>query len=89
MEARDGSFWFDMTGQYTEVIPMKQLSYTLGEMTETFQDSWRRVDITLDETPEGVRVTQVFDVEDENSLNMQRAGWQAILDNMKKYSESL
>ncbi len=51
MEARDGSFGFDLTAKYTEVTPMKSMSYTLGEMKEYFLDAGRVVDITLEETP--------------------------------------
>jgi uncharacterized protein YndB with AHSA1/START domain len=52
MEARDGSFGFDLTARYTEVTPMKSMSYTLGEMKEYFLDAGRVVDVTLEETPE-------------------------------------
>ncbi len=51
MEARDGSFGFDLTAQYTEVTPLKSMSYTLGEMKEYFLDAGRVVDITLEEFP--------------------------------------
>lgn len=51
MEARDGSFGFDLTAQYTEVTPMKSMSYTLGEMKEYFLDAGRVVDVTLEEIP--------------------------------------
>ena len=51
MEARDGSFGFDLTAQYTEVTPMKSMSYTLGEMKEYFQGAGRVVDVTFEETP--------------------------------------
>lgn len=89
MEARDGSFWFDLTAQYTEVTPMKSMSYTLGEMKEYFLDAGRVVDITLVKTPEWIKVTEIFDAEDIHSHEMQIAGWQAILDNFRKYVESL
>ena len=52
MEARDGSFGFDLTAQYTEVTPMKSMSYTLGEMKEYFLDAGRVVDIIFEETSE-------------------------------------
>lgn len=52
MEARDGSFGFDLTAQYTEVTPMKSMSYTLGEMKEYFLDAGRVVDVTFEETSE-------------------------------------
>ena len=89
MEARDGSFGFDLTAQYTEVTPMKSMSYTLGEMKEYFLDAGRVVDVTLEETPEGVKVTEVFDAEDTHPAEMQIAGWSAILGNLKKHVESL
>ncbi len=89
MEARDGSFGFDLTAQYTEVTPMKSMSYRLGEMKEYFLDAGRVVDVTLEETPEGVKVTEVFDAEDTHPAEMQIAGWTAILENLKKHVESL
>ncbi len=64
MEARDGSFGFDLTAQYTEVTPMKSMSYTLGEMKEYFLDAGRVVDITLTPQPspqgDGVLVPFTF-----------------------------
>lgn len=89
MEARDGSFGFDLTAQYTSVEPMKNMSYTLGEMKEYFLDAGRVVDITLEETPEGIKIVETFDVEELNSEEMQKAGWEAILGNFKKYTESI
>lgn len=73
MEARDGSFGFDLTAQYTEVTPLRSMSYTLGEMKEYFLDAGRVVDVTLEEIPEGVRVTEEFDAEDIHSTEQQIA----------------
>ena len=87
MEARDGSFGFDLTAQYTAVDPMRSMSYILGEMKEYFLDAGRVVDITLEETPEGVKVTEVFDAEDIHSTEQQIEGWQMILENFRKYVE--
>ena len=99
MEARDGSFGFDLTAQYTEVTPMKSMSYTLGEMKEYFLDAGRIVDVTLETVPLpldkggqggfGTRVSETFDAEDIHSADQQVAGWQAILGNLKKYVEAL
>lgn len=89
MEARDGSFGFDLTAKYTEITPMKSMSYTLGEMKEYFLDAGRVVDVTLTETPEGIKIIETFDAEDIHSEEMQIAGWSAILENLKKYTESL
>lgn len=89
MEARDGSFGFDLTGQYTHVEPMKQVSYTMGEMKEYFLDAGRVVDVTFEEDTSAwtVKVTEVFDAEDIHDHNMQIAGWQSILENYKKVCE--
>lgn len=89
MEARDGSFGFDLTAQYTEVTPMKSMSYTLGEMKEYFLDAGRVVDVTFEETPLWVKVTEVFDAEDTHPAEMQIAGWSQILENFRNHVESL
>ncbi len=79
MEAKDKSMGFDFSGTYTTVVPHKQISYVLEDN--------RTVDITFKETPEGVHITETFDIEQENPAEMQRNGWQAILDTFKKYVE--
>jgi hypothetical protein len=61
----------------------------MGEMKEYFLDAGRQVEITFEETPEGIQVTEVFDAEDINSPEMQIAGWQAILENLRTYTEKL
>jgi uncharacterized protein YndB with AHSA1/START domain len=82
MAARDGSTRFDFTGTYTEVVPFERYRYVMdGEDART-------VVVTLTETNEGILVTEVFDPENENPIEMQRAGWQSILDNYKAYTES-
>lgn len=80
MEAKDGSFGFDFTGQYTEVIRGKYISYTM--------DDTRCVEITFEESEGVVIVTEKFEPEKTNSEELQRMGWQAILDNFKKYVEN-
>lgn len=91
MEARDGSFWFDMTGQYTAVSPMESFSYTMWsyEKDSDFVDAGRVVDVTFleDGSCGCVTVTETFDAEDIHDLDMQTAGRQAILDNFKKCCE--
>lgn len=78
MEAKDGSAGFDMEGVYTVVEEFKRIEY----------DFYGR-HVSVQFIPEGecVRLIETFDPEDENSEEMQRAGWQAILDNFKKYVE--
>jgi uncharacterized protein YndB with AHSA1/START domain len=80
MEAKDGSAGFDFTGTYTEVVPNQRIAYTM--------DDGRKVVTTLAEEDSAVKVTTIFDPENENPIEMQRGGWQAILDNFKKHVES-
>lgn len=92
MEARDWSFWFDLTAQYTAVNPMKSFSYVLGsyERDADFVPAGRVVDVTFQEDGSCgcVTVTEVFDAEEIHDNDMQIAGWQAIMDNFKKHVES-
>lgn len=81
MEAKDGSLGFDFSGTYDEVALEKALRYTL--------DDGRKVNVTFDENSEGTQVTETFEAEAQNSVEMQRQGWQAILDNFKSYVENL
>ena len=85
--AKDGSFSFDLTGQYNEVIPGKKAVYTMGEMKEYFLDAGRKVIVTFEQQENGVLVTEVFDAEEIHSAEQQVQGWQAILENFKKYIE--
>lgn len=80
MEAKDGSFGFDFEGTYTQVQDQKFIEYKLEDD--------RKVQIHFESLPEGVRVTETFDAEDENSAEMQKNGWQAILNNFKTHVES-
>lgn len=79
MEAKDGSFGFDFEAVYDEVIPQKKLEYTLGDA--------RKVITTFEKVGDATQVTTVFDAETQNSIDMQRQGWQAILNNFKKHVE--
>jgi len=80
MAAKDGSMSFDFGGEYTEVIPQQKIAYTMGD---------GRV-ATVIFTAEGdkTRITETFEAESMNSIEMQKGGWQAILDNYKKRAES-
>ena len=80
MEAKDGSFGFDFEGIYDEVLPHKKLVYTLGD--------GRKVEVIFEGNAQQTKIIETFDAESENSLELQRNGWQAILDNFKKYAES-
>jgi uncharacterized protein YndB with AHSA1/START domain len=80
MEAKDGSFGFDFEAVYDEVDPNKQIGYTMPD--------GRRAKVTFYELNHRTTVKVNFDPETENSVEIQRGGWQAILDNFKKYTES-
>lgn len=80
MAAKDKSESFDFSGSYTQVVPDQLIAYKL--------DDNRAVEIEFVTQPSGVKIVQRFEPEAENSVQMQRAGWQAILDNFKKYAES-
>lgn len=80
MEARDGSFGFDFEAIYDEIILQNKISYTMGD--------GRIATTQFEETNGGTKVTTTFDAETENPIEMQRDGWQAILDNFKKYTET-
>ena len=80
MAAKDKSSSFDFSGTYTAVKEHALIEY---DMTDG-----RHVKVEFKDTPEGVRVTETFDPEHENSEEVQRSGWQTILNNFKKYVES-
>lgn len=79
MEAKDGSFGFDFEGIYDEVLTNEKISYTILDE--------RKVTITFLPTENGVQVTETFEAETMNTLELQKMGWQAILNNFKKYVE--
>jgi uncharacterized protein YndB with AHSA1/START domain len=72
MEAKDGSFGFDFAGTYTKVVPYALLEYSFGE---------RKGVVAFIENAGQVTVRVTFDAEGEHSVEQQRQGWQAILDN--------
>lgn len=80
MEAKDGSFGFDFCGIYDAVEENKNLAYTLGD--------GRKVVVDFKEGNNETQVTTTFEPENENPLEMQQQGWQAILDSFKTYTES-
>lgn len=87
MAAKDKSAEFDFTGTYTAVEENKLIEYDMDKSPE--DEKPRHVKTKFEETPQGVKVTETFDPENENAPEMQKAGWQAILDNFKKYTEGL
>jgi uncharacterized protein YndB with AHSA1/START domain len=80
MEAKDGSFGFDFEGTYDEVKEHETIAYTMSD--------GRKVKIIFSPVGNGTRVVETFDAESTNSVEMQQGGWQAILDNFKRYVEN-
>ena len=80
MAARDGSVSFDFEGTYTSVEPHRNIEYTI--------DDGRKVQISF--LPQGneTKLIETFEAEDTNPLEMQRGGWQAILDNFNSFVEN-
>jgi uncharacterized protein YndB with AHSA1/START domain len=80
MEAKDGSFGFDFEGIYDDVVLGKKLAFSMSD--------GRTVVVSFEEKNSKTEVTVIFDAETENAPEMQRQGWQAILDNYKHYTET-
>ena len=80
MSAKDKSSSFDFNGVYTDVKVHEIIAYDI--------EGGRHVTIIFLTKPDGVEVTETFDAEDINSVELQRTGWQAILENFKKYVAS-
>lgn len=80
MEAKDGSFGFDFEATYNEIVEGEKFTYT---MTDN-----RVLNAEFKELGDKTEVIITFDPENENPIEMQRQGWQSILDNFKKYTES-
>ncbi len=81
MEAKDGSMGFDFEGTYTQVIPQELISYVMPD--------GRKVEVRFINHGNNVEVVERFDPENMNSLELQRTGWQAILDSFRAHTESL
>jgi uncharacterized protein YndB with AHSA1/START domain len=79
MEAKDGSFGFDFAGTYTKVVPVRLIEYSFGDRTGL---------VEFMPGPRGVTVRVTFDAETTHSIEQQRQGWQAILNNFAKHVES-
>ena len=80
MAAKDGSFSFDFMGEIEQVVPFQQIVIKLGD--------GRKMELQFEEKDGKTLVTETFEVEDENSIELQETGWQAILNNYKQHAES-
>jgi uncharacterized protein YndB with AHSA1/START domain len=81
MAARDGSFSFDFEGMYDAVEENARIAYTMND--------GRTCEVRFEQVAEGTQVTESFDAETENPVELQRQGWQAILDRFKTHVEAL
>jgi uncharacterized protein YndB with AHSA1/START domain len=81
MEAKDGSFGFDFEAHYSAVTPHQMLAYVMGD--------GREVRTTFEAHGGATKVTTVFDAETQNSIEMQRDGWQAILNSFATYAAGI
>jgi uncharacterized protein YndB with AHSA1/START domain len=79
MAAKDGSFGFDFIAVYDSVIPGSGFTYTFGG---------RKAEVTFEEKAGNTEVIITFDPETENPIDLQKQGWQSILDNFKQYTEN-
>jgi uncharacterized protein YndB with AHSA1/START domain len=80
MEAKDGSFGFDFAGAYNEIKTHELIIYTIFD--------GRKVRINFTSTGNFTTITESFEAENENSVELQKNGWQSILNNFKRYAES-
>jgi uncharacterized protein YndB with AHSA1/START domain len=80
MEAKDGSMGFDFGGVYTNVQLHKVINYTMGDS--------RRVFVTFEPQGTATRIIETFEAETTHTLELQQAGWQAILNNFKQYVQT-
>lgn len=80
MAAKDGSMRFDFEGIYDRVVENKCIDYTLSD--------GRKVSLLFTATGNQTELSETFEMENENSEELQRSGWQAILDNFKKHVEA-
>lgn len=80
MEAKDGSMGFDFSGTYNTIKPNEIIEYTA--------DDKRKVQVHFFDGDDKTTIIEVFEAENENPIEMQKLGWQSILNNFKKYTES-
>lgn len=79
MEAKDGSMGFDFAGVYTRIVEHELIEYSFGDRT---------AQVEFADGPDGVKVRVTFDSEESNPIELQRDGWQAILNNFARHVEA-
>lgn len=81
MESKDGTMGFDFGGMYDVVDEYRKIAYTMAD--------GRKVTVDFTESAGTTMITELFDAEEENPVELQKQGWQAILDNFTKYVEAI
>lgn len=81
MDAKDGTFGFEFEAVYTEILLQKKLAFTLAD--------GRHVLVEFAEGKSIVVVKITFDADNKREIDMQREGWQTILENFRRYAEGL
>jgi uncharacterized protein YndB with AHSA1/START domain len=81
MESKDGSHGFNFSGTYNMIEPFKCIDYTL--------DDGRKVHVSFEKKADETKVTETFEAEQFHSIELQKEGWQSILNNFRKYVEEL
>ncbi|QKJ67057.1 SRPBCC domain-containing protein [Deefgea piscis] len=76
MQAKDASFGFDFAGTYTQIVPNELIAYSFGG---------RSAEVVFESRANGVSIRVTFDAETEHTVEQQRQGWQAILNNFAMY----
>ncbi|MBK9285279.1 MAG: SRPBCC family protein [Sphingobacteriaceae bacterium] len=84
MEAKDGSFGFDFEVTYNEVKPEEKITYSMGSQI----GEGRQAEVSFNSLGDKTKLEVIFDPETENPAEMQKEGWQLILNNFKKYTEN-
>lgn len=87
MAAKDGSASFDFETRYTKIVPLEYFEYAMEALPELEVKEIRRAVVQFTKTPNGTRIEEIFEAEKINSKELQQSGWQAILENFKKYVE--
>lgn len=80
MEAKDGSFGFDFEATYSEITENEKFVYIMPD--------GREVSVSMTDDQQQTNISVCFDAETENPVELQREGWQAILNNFKSYVEN-
>ena len=80
MQAKDGSFGFDLVCTFTQIVEYEMLEYEM--------EDGRVVEVKFREIDGGIEIIETFDAEESNPVEMQQAGWQSILNNYKRYIEN-